>query len=479
MIESDKKTIISNLFWKFLERGGYQSIVFVVQIVLARLLTPSDFGNIAIISVFINLANVFVQSGFNTALIQKRDTDEVDYSSVFFLSLLISVLLVGVIWLLSPAIADFYQQAILKKLLRTISFILILGAINSIQIAILSREMKFKLLFFSSFGAAVISGIIGITTACMGGGVWALVFQQMSNSFASCVIMWFTVKWRPKLLFSFQRIKCLFSYGWKLLCSGLIDTLYRNLYNLIIGRMYNATTLGYYNKADQFPQVVVSNINGSIQSVMLPALSKYQDDRKQIKSMVRRAIVTSSFFIFPIMVGMAACADNLVEILLTKKWLDCVPFMQILCFSYALWPIHTANLQALNAMGRSDIYLKLEVIKKVIGIISIIVCIPLGVMALVWALLCVGVISTVLNAWPNKKLLNYSTTEQIKDIMPSFIVSLIMGVVVYCISFLPINPVINLATQILVGACVYLIIAKCLKLECFEYLVNIVKKILS
>lgn len=475
MPESDKKIIIINLLWKFLERGGYQGILFIVQIILARLLSPADFGNIAIISVFINLANVFVQSGFNTALIQKRDADELDYSSVFFLSLSISAFLVIMIWFFSPTIAQFYRQPLLKDLLRGISFVLILGAINSIQIAFLSKRMQFKLLFFSSLGAAIISGTVGIVSAYVGAGVWALIIQQILNSFSSCVIMWFTVKWRPKMLFSFQRIKGLFSYGWKLLCSGLIDTLYKNLYNLIIGKMYNSTVLGYYNKADQFPQVVVSNINGSIQSVMLPALSKYQDDSKQMKNMVRRAIVTSSFFIFPIMIGMAACAENLVVILLTEKWLNCVQFLQILCFSYALWPIHTANLQALNAMGRSDIFLKLEVVKKIIGIISILVCAPFGVTALVWALLVVGMISTILNAWPNKKLLNYSLMEQFKDIMPSFFVAMIMGGLVYGISYLPIPPLINLIMQIITGVCVYFGIIRYLKLECYEYLVKIGK----
>lgn len=471
-----KKIVITNLFWKIMERGGYQGVVFFVQIILARLLSPADFGNIAIITVFVNLANVFVQSGFNTALIQKKEIDDTDYSSVFFLSLSVAGAFIGLIYVFAPSIASFYNQSSLVDYLRVVSISLIFGAINSIQIAVLSREMKFRLLFFSSFGAACISGTMGIIIAYNGGGTWALVLQQIGNNLFSCLIMWFTVKWRPKLLFSYKKLRDLFSFGWKLLCSGLIDTLYRNLYNLIIGKMYDSDILGYYSKADQFPQVIVSNINGSIQSVMLPAFSRYQDNKKQIKSMMRRAVVTSSFFVFPLMVGLAACAENLVIVLLTDKWLDCVPFMRILCFSYALWPIHTANLQTLNAMGRSDIYLKLEIIKKIIGIISIIVCIPFGLNALVWALLVVGIISTAINAWPNKRLLNYSFSEQMKDIIPSFIISLLMGSLVYLINYLPIHPLFGLFIQIFIGVFIYIICAVVLKMECFNYVVNIMRE---
>lgn len=479
MDNSYRRIVITNLLWKFLERGGYQGIVFLVQIILARLLAPEDFGNIAIITVFVNLANVFVQSGFNTALIQNKDTDETDYSSVFFLSLFIAVVCVGIIYIFAPGIAAFYNQPVLTNYLRVISISLIFGSVNSIQIAILSRKMEFKLLFFSSLGAAIISGVIGIVIAFKGGGTWALVIQQIGNNLFSCIIMWFTVKWRPRLEFSYVRIKKLFSFGWKLLCSGLIDVLYRNLYNLIIGKMYDSSVLGYYSKADQFPQVIVANINGSIQSVMLPAFSKYQENKKQIKSMMRRAIVTSSFFIFPIMIGLAACAENIVVILLTEKWIECVPFMRILCFSYALWPIHTANLQTLSAIGRSDIYLKLEIIKKIVGIISIIICIPLGVTALVWALLIVGIISTFINSWPNRKLLNYSLSEQIKDIIPSLIISLLMGAIVYFIGYLPFNPLLILFIQIITGIFIYVISAYLLKMECFFYLINMIREMIK
>lgn len=472
-----KSKILSSLFWKLMERGGTQGIQFIVQIVLARLLAPSDYGLIALIAIFITIANVFVQSGFNTALVQKKDSNEIDFSSVFYLSLFVASLLYLIIFFMAPFIAEFYGVLQLAAVLRVLAITLFFGAFNSIQNAIVSRKMQFKRLFYSSLGAILVSGTIGIVFAYEGLGVWALVAQQLTNQIMITVILWFTVKWRPKLIFSFEKIKGLFSYSWKLLVSSLIDTVYKNLRSLIIGKIYSPDILGFYNRGDQFPQIIVTNIDGSIQSVMLPALSSEQDNRQRVREMVRRSIVTSSFIIFPMMVGMAVISEPLVKILLTEKWLPSIPFLQIACASYALYPIHTANLQAINALGRSDIFLKLELIKKLIGIIILWFSIPYGVYAIAIGMLINGIIATFINAYPNLKLLKYSYIEQFIDIMPSLILSLIMGVVVYNFKWLNISSELILIIQICVGVYIYILMAKIFKLECYIYLLTTFKDI--
>ncbi|MEW9925924.1 lipopolysaccharide biosynthesis protein [Clostridium butyricum] len=479
---SDKNTkgkVLSSLLWKLLERSGTQGIQFLVQIVLARILLPTDYGIISLIAIFIIIANVFVQSGFNTALIQKKDANETDFSSVFYLTLFIAGLLYVVLFFTAPFIANFYGIPELISVLRVLSITLFFGAFNSIQNAVISKKMQFKKLFFSSLGAMILSGTAGIVLAYAGFGVWALVAQQLINQFSITVILWFTVKWRPKLIFSFERIRGLFSYGWKLLLSSLIDTLDKNLRSLIVGKMYSPAMLGFYNRGDQFPQLIVSNINGSIQSVMLPALALEQHNKQRVKEMVRRSIITSSFLVFPMMIGLAVIGEPLVKILLTDKWLPCVPFLQIFCLSYALWPIHTANLQAINALGHSDIFLKLEIIKKIMGFVILVVSMFFGVYAIAVGTLVSGIISTFINAYPNLKLLDYSYKEQWKDIMPSLLISIFMGVIIYSVLFLKLSSYLTLILQILIGICVYIGMAKVFELECFEYLLNTIKGMLK
>lgn len=474
-----KFKVLSSLIWKLMERGGTQGVQFIVQIVLARILVPNDYGIIALVAIFITIANIFVQSGFNTALIQKKNAEDADFSSVFYLSLFVAVLLYLFFFFTAPYIADFYGILQLTSVLRALSVTLLFGVFNSIQNAVVSRNMQFKMLFFSSLGAIVVSGTVGIAFAYAGFGVWALVAQQLTNQFMITLILWFTVKWRPKLIFSFKRLKGLFSYGWKLLVSSLIENLYMNFCSLIIGKIYNPNILGFYNRGDQFPQIIVINIDSSIQSVMLPTLASEQDNKKRVKDMVRRSIVTSSFIVFPIMSGLFVIAEPLVKILLTDKWLPCVPFMQIFCMYYALWPIHTANLQAINALGRSDIFLKLEIIKKVTGIFILGVSIFHGVYAIALGILINGIISTFINAYPNLKLLDYKYIDQCKDIMPSLLLSLIMGAVIYNFKNVPITAWIVVAIQVFIGAVLYIGMSKLFKLECYTYLIITFKDILK
>lgn len=471
--------VITSLFWKIMERGGTQGIQFIVQIVLARLLMPEDIGTIAIVMVFISLAQVFVQSGFNTSLIQKKDSDDSDFSSVFYLSLIVAGILYAIIYFTAPTISDFYMDPVLIPVLRILALTLFVGAFNSIQNAYVAKNMMFKKLFFSSLGSIVVSGITGIISAYNGFGVWALVIQQLVNQLSITLIMWFTVKWRPHLIFSYKRVKSLFSFGSKLLASQLLNVLYMNLRTLIVGRTYSSSILGFYNRGEQFSKVIVSNIDGSIQSVMLPTLSAHQDNIQIVKQITRRAIMTSSFIIFPLMIGMAVVAEPLIKIVLTDKWLPSVPFMQIFCISYALMPIHTSNLQAINAMGRSEIFLKIEVIKKIIELIILGVTLPLGVYAIALGQIFSSIISTFINAYPNNQLLDYSYKEQCADIMPSLVIAIIMGSIVYLFNFLNIGALKMLLLQVGSGIIIYVGLSKTFKLESFSYLLTTIKQLKS
>lgn len=470
------KLIIQSLLWKFLERGGTQGIQFILQLVLARLLTPKDYGTVALVTVFIAISTVFVQSGFNSALIQKKEIDEEDISSVFYISLFIAIIIYLVLWIVAPIIANFYRILELTSIVRVMGLVLFLDTFNSIQNAIVSRNMEFKKLFYSSLGAIIISGVLGAILAYRGLGVWSLVCQQLMNQFSICIILWFTVKWRPKLLFSIKKVKKLFSFGGKLLCSSLIDTIYRELVNLIVGKVYSPAMLGYYNRGDQFPKVIVSNFNGSIQSVIFPVLASIQHDKVRVKEIMRRAIMMSSYIIFPMMIGLIVISESMVKLVLTEKWLPCIPYLRVFCISYTLWPIHTANLQAINAIGRSDIFLKLEVIKKVVGVSIILITSRYSPYIMAVGTIFSGIISSFINSYPNRKLLNYSYIEQIRDIIPSILISVIMGIIAYVIQLLKYNDMLTILLQIIIGSVIYIILSYITKNESFIYLFNILKK---
>ena len=469
-----RSEVISSLIWKFLERIGTQGIQFIVSIILARLLLPSDYGVISMILVFTAIANVFVQNGFSTSLIQKKEADDCDFSSVFYVSMVIAIICYGIIYFIAPYIANFYKMEQITLILRVMSLTLFFGAINSVQNAKISRDMKFKKLFFSSLGAIIVSGTTGIALAYLGYGAWALVWQQLSNALATTIILWFTSGWRPKLMFSIKKVKKLFSYGWKILCSSLIDTIYQNIYNLVIGKFYNSKTLGNYNKGEQFPKLIAVNIDGAISSVMLSAYSKEQDSKDKLKKMVRRSIVTSSLLIFPMMFGLAAVSENVVKILLTDKWLGCVPYMQLLCIVYALYPINTANLQAIKAIGKSDYYLKLEIIKKILGIIVLVCTVRYGVYIMTLGQVGVAIVSTFINSYPNRKLLDYKYIEQLKDIFPNLIISIVMFIIVYLFGNINMNIYLLLGFQILIGIAVYFVLIKLFKLESYDYLIKMI-----
>lgn len=467
--------VITNFFWRFLERCGAQGVTFIVSIVLARLLDPTVYGTVALVTIFTTIMQVFVDSGMGNALIQKKDADDLDFSSVFYFNMAMCSVLYLIMFFAAPFIASFYRMPELTAIVRVLSFVVVISGVKNVQQAYVSRHLMFKRFFFSTLGGTIGAAVIGIAMAYLGFGVWALVAQMLFNAAVDTTILWITVKWRPKKMFSFQRLKSLFSYGWKLLVSSLIDTVYNDLRQLIIGKKYSSGDLAYYNQGKKFPQLIVTNINTSIDSVLLPTMSKAQDDMAAVRSMTRRAIKTSTFLMMPAMIGLAVCAEPLVQLILTEKWLPCVLFLRIFCITYAFYPIHTANLNAIKAMGRSDLFLKLEIIKKTVGIIAILITMWISVQAMAYSFLVTTILNQIINSWPNKKLLNYSYLEQVKDMMPQILLSLGMGAAIYAVSFLHLSASLTLLIQIPLGVLVYWSGSKIFHVESYTYIIEMVK----
>ena len=473
-----KKSTITNLLWRFAERCGAQAVSFLVSIILARLLAPEAYGTIALAMVFINILQVFVDSGMGTALIQKKDADDLDFSSVFYFNIAACLVLYAGLFLAAPSIAQFYGDPALTALVRALSLTVVVSGVRNIQQSYVSRHLLFKRFFFSTIGSTLASAVVGIAMAYAGFGVWALVGQSLSNVVTGTIILWATVPWRPRRMFSWQRLKGLLSFGWKLLVSSLLDTGYNNLRSLIIGKLYSSADLAYYNQGDKLPNLVITNINTSIDSVLLPTMANEQDDHARVRSMTRRAIKTSTYVMAPLMMGLAACAEPLIRLILTEKWLPCVPYLRIFCITSMFYPIHTANLNAIKALGRSDLFLKLEIVKKAVGLTILLCTMWHGVMAMAYSLLLSSVLSQIINTWPNRKLLRYHYLNQLADILPALLLACAMGLAVYCIQFLGWGDLPTLCVQVPVGAALYLAGSALLRLDSFLYLRSTAEKLL-
>lgn len=475
----NKNNIFSNLIWRFAERCGAQLIQFIVSIILARILAPEAYGTVALVLVFAQIFQVFVDSGLGNALIQKKDADDLDFSSVFYFNVVWCFILYGILFFSAPFIAKFYNDYSLVWIIRVLCLTVVISGLKNVQQAYVSRTMQFKKFFFATIWGTLLSAIVGIMLALMGKGVWALVAQKVVNIGVDTLVLWFTVKWRPRLMFSFSRLKNLIAYGWKLLVSALLDTLYNNIRQLIIGKMYSEDSLAFYNQGRQFPDLIVSNINSSIDSVLLPTLSKEQDNNFNVKIMTRRAIKVSTYIMAPLMIGLAFMANNVVAFILTDKWLPCVPFLRIFCISFMFYPLHTANLNAIKALGRSDLFLKLEVIKKIIGLILLMLTMNFGVLAMAYSLLVSTIFSIVINSWPNRKLLNYSYLDQMKDIIPSILLAILMGMSISVLSNLKINVLLILILQVCVGILIYVLGSIITRNDSFNYLLDFIKSVIT
>ena len=476
--ESIKKKTISGVLWKFSESSISQIVNFVISIILARMLLPEDYGIIALVSVFITICDKLVISGFATSLIQKKDADNKDFSTIFYFSLAMSGLLYGLLLVCAPWIADFfnaYNKELLTAVIRVMGLQIVIVAVNSVQSAYVSRTMQFRRFFWSTLGGTLVSAAVGIWMAYAGYGVWALVAQYLTKAFCGMAVLWFTVRWRPALTFSFERFKTLYRYGWKIFAASMIKVLYNDMRGLVIGKFYSAADLAFYNKGQSFPQLVESNVTGTIDSVFFPAISRKQSSKSEMLSMLRRTIKTSSYVLIPLLVGLAAVATPLVEVLLTEKWLPCVFYLQLLSFSFVLAPVEVENLQAIKAIGRSDLVLKLEIVKKIVGVLLLIVAIPFGVKAIAISFLAGNIFAAIANAYPNRKLLGYRYRQQLLDVLSPLVMSAIMYGAVLAVSFLNLPAMGLLALEILVGAVVYLLLSLITKNESFYYILKTVK----
>ncbi len=469
--------VISGMFWRFLERSAAQGISLGVTILLARLLSPADFGTIALMAVFINILQIFVDSGLGSALIQKKNADDVDFSTVFYFNCVSCAVVYGFLYYFAPWIAVFYQDEALTELIRVLGIILLISGVRSVQNAYIIRKLAFRLSFKASLIALITSAVVAVTMAFYGFGVWALIMQQIVNVTMGTVVLWYMTAWRPKLIFSTKRFRFLFSFGSRLLLSSLLDTGYKNISQLIIGRIYSPSDLAYYTQGARYPMTIVSNINASIDSVLFPVLSQAQDDPSHLRNMMRRAICVSSFLLWPLMMLLAAVAEPLVRLLMTEKWLPLVPYLQVFCFSYALWPIHTANLNGIKALGRSDIFLRLELIKKAMGLCILGATMFYGPFVMACGTAVSGVISTFINSWPNRKLLNYSGREQWKDIAPGCILAVLSGAIVYPLGNMGWPDALAVVAEFLLGLLVYGLLAYMLRLEVLNYLMRIMEGI--
>lgn len=478
MLQNTSKLVLSSLIWKFLERGSVQIIQFVVSVLIARILSPSDYGSVALLTIFITLATVFVQSGLSTALIQKKDTDEMDYSSVFFYSIILSLIVYIILFFCASWIGNFYNMPELVPLLRVMSITLFPGSLNALQIAILSKRMQFKKQFYSSLVAVILSGLIGFFLASWNYGPWALVYQQLSYQTVICIVLFILVKWKPQFYFSYQRTKSLLSYGLRLLVARLIDTVYHNLESLIIGKQFSVDTLAYCNKGKQFPMILIDNIDGSVQSVMLPAYSAKQDDKQAIKMMLRKTVSMCTFLAFPAMITLAAMGKPLIGLVLGEKWLAAVPFLQLFCVVTMLFPLQTANLQAINALGRSDMYLKLITAKRVLGMFVLIVSVLIynSPFAVVFAAIIIELVAILLNIPSNTKLLDYHFIEQVQDVCPNLLLSLVTGLFTYLVIYLGYSNLITLIIQGIISLCMYIALMAVTKNSNLEYTKSLIKK---
>lgn len=473
-----KNGLLSNLIWKFSERILAQLITFIVSIILARKLEPSHYGTVALVTIFITIANVFVSDGFGSALIQKKDADKLDFSSVLFFNIGLSIVLYLVLFFCAPLISRFYGEGyeILTPVLRVLGLRLIPAGINSVQQAYVSKNMIFKKFFLATLFGTILSGVVGVAMAYAGFGVWALVAQYLTNTTVDTIVLGLSIGNIYCFKFSFARLKGMLGFGSRVLVSGLLIVGYQELRAIIIGKLYSSQDLAFYEKGRSFPNLIITNINTSIGAVLFPKMSSEQDDIGRIKATTRNSIRFSAYVMAPLMAGLAAVATPFIRLLLTEKWLPCVPLLQLFCIVYLFQPIHTANMQAIKAVGRSDIMLKLEVAKKTIELLAIAVTMWFGVPAIVVGMAVCATLFTVFNAYPNIKLIGYTFKEQLQDIMPSILMSAVMFIIVSFMQYLPLSDFPLLFAQVLAGVVIYIVVSIVTHNSVFSYFLQFMKK---
>ena len=466
--ESIKKQTVRGIGWSFADSILGQGISFIVGLVLARLLSPDEYGLIGIITIFISVFNGIVDSGFSNALIRKNNATDKDYNTMFLVNMGISVILFVVMFLCAPFIARFFGRTELTDLCRVMGIIIIINALSIVQNTSLSKRLDFKTKTKASFISSIISGIVGIVMAYSGYGVWALVGQQISRQLLNTICLWIFNRWFPNFTFSIESFQDMWRFGWKLLVGGLIDTTWKEIYQVVIGKCYSPATLGLYTRASQFSNICSSNLTMIVQRVSYPALSKMQDDVTRLKNGYKRVIKTTMLVTFTLMLGLAGCAKSLIFVLIGEQWLPCVHMLQIVCFSMMLYPLHALNLNMLQVQGRSDLFLRLEIIKKCIAVIPLLLGIFIDIYYMLIGSVITGIIALYLNAYYSGPFLNYSIREQAKDILPSLLMSLTMFIILFVMSFLSLSPFVMLPLQILIGATFTIVVCEIRKSE--EYI---------
>lgn len=463
-------SVSSSMIFKTLERYSVMGVQLIVQIVIARILNPSDYGLVAMMTVFISIATVFIQTGFNMAIVQKKDADERDYGTALLVNLLIGLTLYGIIFIAAPYIANFYHQPDIKQCIRVLALMLVLGSVNSIQVAIANRQMQFKNLFKCNLIASIVSGVLGITCALIGLGYWALVIQQLSSSAILLIVLTLQQHWIPKLCFYKERAVTMFSFGWKILCASLLNELFNQISSLIIGRKYSSSDLAFYTKGNQFPKYVTMGVDSSISTVMFSAFSKVQDEELSLHKLMRKTICINSYFVIPLLVILAACAKSIIIILLTEKWLPVVPFMQLACITCIFHPIAAAQVQLISAIGRSDLRLKMEIIKKGIFLALLIPAVAYGPIAIAISAVVAGLIGVVIGAFYCQYYVNYRIKTTISNLTPIVVAASFMGMVMFLLGILDISPILLLLIQVVVGCITYWIMSFLLKIYGYTYL---------
>ena len=470
----NQNRVVSSLAYKFIERLLVKGIGLIISVILARMLAPEDFGLIAIITVFINLSQTIIQSGLNTALVQNKDVTEEDYSTVFYISLLLSVVMIVVLFVSAPFIGQYYNLNTLILPLRIYALALIFGAFNSVQIARMQRNMQFKSMMICTLIATIASGTLGVVLAYLHCGIWALIAYYMSNVIFTSFAMLLVEKWIPRKEFSVARAKVLFDYGWKMLVSALLCSLYNDLRSLIIGKRYSAEDLGYYNRGQQFPNIISTTIDNTIQSVMFPTLATAQDSKETVRKLMQKSMTTGALLVFPAMFGLAAVGEPFIRVLLTDKWIPCIVYLQLICFAEANIPISSSSLIAIKAIGRSDVYMKLEIIRR-----TVMIAILAGSLFCFNSVKAVA-IGYVISAWvdvviisvPVSKLIGYSLFDQIKDLWKIVLASVIMMGAVFTIGKLPLPMILSLIIQIMIGAIVYILACRTLRIDSYVFIKN-------
>ena len=459
-----KQKTVSGLIWSFVDTMAGQGITFVVGIILARLLSPREFGLIGMITVFIAVSESFINSGFSSALIRKKDCTDTDFSTVFFFNLTVGILFFLLLFFSAPAISSFFNEPELTAILQVLGIVLIIDSLTLIQRTILTKRIDFKLQAKISMIASIGSGVVSITMAFYGLGVWALVAQRIVKQGLNSLFLWLWNRWKPLLVFSKESFKELFGFGSKLLISGLIDTIYRNVYYLIIGKFFSAQELGFYTKANEFKNLPSQNFNYIISRVTYPVLSTLQDDIPRLKNNYQKLIRSVMFITFILMLGMAAVAEPMIHTLIGAKWEPAIIYLQMLCFVGMMYPLHALNLNMLQVQGRSDLFLKLEVIKKIIAIPTIVIGIFFGIKIMIGGMMVNTLIAYYLNSYWSGKKIGYSFKQQVKDILPSFFLALSMGVLVYLLGeLLPFSYPVKLIIQIVFGGLFVLVISEVTK----------------